>query len=212
MSTTTSKTTTHLSTTYMSKLISIMDKADYPQGEDSYSININWTIDDLNGFLTIEKHRNYANKDCFNVDFTITGFRFYEYLEEPDQEFSSEKHAFTASELPNAINVVLNRKFHNGKWLDPKDLIEQQTLHHALYEATGKTMEKCYVCMDFSYGHKTPRCKHDICHKCFIKSINWHKHCDDEREFKCGVCRLRTTATLTDPDCESYHEHDDEDA
>ena len=142
-----------------------------------YSLTVQTKIDDVIGTLIVHI---YKNEPKYRIEFSWKDLIL---------KFSKIYYNVDLNKFIQTLKDIKSYKFFGDKLIDEEDFQLHKTFRNALFEIWNEEEENCYVCHEDTCGYKT-MCGHDICYKCYLKSI---KHNVDEDaevvSFKCGVCR-----------------------
>jgi len=145
-----------------------------------FTYNMPMIIDDHAGELFItKKSGSKPFKLSFNYCCSLDGtFEMIDYTDDTVESFWI------------SLDKLLTMKYWNSMLVEEDQFAFQQAMRAYAYGIQNREIEMCYVCRDDSHGFKT-ECKHDICFKCFMKSIvsQYNEEGDWIRTFKCGLCR-----------------------
>lgn len=176
MSNTTSNTEQESEVTMMPATLSEFRNFLESQVNFGLAIRLPMTLDGIDGSLRILKCNTRDGHGAYNVEFVFT--RLCCDTLTPFDEFYE-----TFDKMCDGIRQLPGLKILGKNGMLPDDFEKFIMCRKAVYELMDKPIETCYGCMEETFGYKT-KCGHDICVKCFIKSVD-----KQESSFTCGVCR-----------------------
>ena len=143
-----------------------------------YSASVNVKIDEISG--TLHMHI-YRNEPKYRTEFSWKALGL---------KYSKMFYSIGIQEFEDKLKSMKFMKFYGDQLMTNEDFNFHMKYKKALQEIWNEEIDDCYICKEDTHGYKTI-CGHDICYKCYIKSI---KHKNDNHDehipfFKCGVCR-----------------------